>query len=151
MTKKAGVGPALMATGEVAKNTGPVAALAKELGVEVNPPEKTDPQLIGALGAATITKGRLEKVRIRFWFSSYHSLPLMGLLAFATRAMLTKAATQSVATTGKSTRFVTAMPQREEWKMHQTAAFLTELLHNRLSLSVTTSLEDIAYLIIKMR
>lgn len=61
MVRKVGVRPAVMLTGGVAKNVGLRAALAKELGVGVNPPSKADPQLVGALGAAIVAKERLEK------------------------------------------------------------------------------------------
>ena len=61
MVRKVGVRPAVMLTGGVAKNVGLRAALATELGVDVNPPSNADPQLVGALGAAIVAKERLEK------------------------------------------------------------------------------------------
>ncbi|MEM3018581.1 MAG: acyl-CoA dehydratase activase [Candidatus Bathyarchaeia archaeon] len=61
MVRRIGVRPTVMLTGGVAKNEGLRAALARELGVEVNPPSKADPQLVGALGAAILAGERLER------------------------------------------------------------------------------------------
>lgn len=61
MGKKVGIRPEVMLTGGVSKNLGLRSALSRELDVPVHIPEKIDPQLVGALGAAIIAKSRLEK------------------------------------------------------------------------------------------
>ena len=62
MVKRVGVRPAVILTGGVAKNIGLREALTKELAVDVHPPGKVDPQLVGALGAAIVAKERLERM-----------------------------------------------------------------------------------------
>lgn len=61
MGKKVGIRPEVMLTGGVSKNLGLRSALSRDLGVPIHIPEKIDPQLVGALGAAIIAKSRLEK------------------------------------------------------------------------------------------
>lgn len=61
MVKKVGIRPEVMLTGGVSKNLGLRFSLSRELGVPLYIPEKIDPQLVGALGAAIIAKSRLEK------------------------------------------------------------------------------------------
>lgn len=61
MGKKVGIRPEVMLTGGVSKNLGLRTSLSRELGVPVHIPEKIDPQLVGALGAAIIAKSRLVK------------------------------------------------------------------------------------------
>jgi len=46
-------------TGGVAKNTGVVSALEKQLNVNIRR-LRTDPQIVGALGAAVFAKQRME-------------------------------------------------------------------------------------------
>lgn len=60
MAKKVGLKPIVMLTGGVSKNLGLKKALSKELSIDVHTPEKIDPQLVGALGAAIIAKSHLE-------------------------------------------------------------------------------------------
>ena len=48
-------------TGGVAKNQGMFTALEQALGVKITPMEKTDPQIIGALGAALIARQAASK------------------------------------------------------------------------------------------
>lgn len=60
MAKKVGLKPSVMLTGGVSKNLGLKRALSKELDINVHTPEKIDPQLVGALGAAIIAKSHLE-------------------------------------------------------------------------------------------
>jgi predicted CoA-substrate-specific enzyme activase len=54
MAKRVGVKPIIMMTGGVAKNTGVIKALERDLGTEVIVTSEIDPQLVGALGAALI-------------------------------------------------------------------------------------------------
>ena len=61
MGKKVGIRPKVMLTGGVSKNIGLRTSLSRELGVQIHVPEKIDPQLVGALGAAIIAKSRLVK------------------------------------------------------------------------------------------
>jgi len=60
MAKRLGVRPTVMMTGGVAKNTGVVQALKRELGVDIVVPVNVDPQLVGALGAALIARETLQ-------------------------------------------------------------------------------------------
>jgi len=48
-------------TGGVAKNQGMFTALEQALGLKITPMEKTDPQVIGALGAALLARRAATK------------------------------------------------------------------------------------------
>ena len=59
LARSVGIEKDVCMTGGVAKNAGVVSALEKQLGVNIRR-LRTDPQLVGALGAAVLAKERME-------------------------------------------------------------------------------------------
>lgn len=63
LINRVGLRESLVLTGGVAKNAGVMRALSEKMGTQMAPlPDDFDPQIVGALGAAVVAKGKLSRI-----------------------------------------------------------------------------------------